>query len=175
MRPAEELPMVPLEVANIVASYLRETFGIDARIKWPNDILVGCRKIAGILIEARIHDDRAYLLIGIGVNVEPADGDDRPNSVTIAEVSKREIGGIDVATKAFIEHVDARLSHSFDRDRVLDEWRRFSVHARGDRVSCDLGTRIVSGAWAGIDEHGRALLLADEGTITVSAGDLVLT
>src|SRR5947208_10773972 len=40
MRPAEELPMVPLEVANIVASYLRETFGIDARIKWPNDILV---------------------------------------------------------------------------------------------------------------------------------------
>jgi biotin-[acetyl-CoA-carboxylase] ligase BirA-like protein len=90
MRPAEELSMVPLEIANIVATYLRETFGIDARIKWPNDILVGGRKIAGILIEARIHDDHAYLLIGTGVNVEPVNGDDRPNSVAIAEVSKRE-------------------------------------------------------------------------------------
>src|ERR1051325_12040674 len=54
-RPASELPMVPLEVANIVASFLRETFGIDARIKWPNDIPAGARKIAGILIEARMH------------------------------------------------------------------------------------------------------------------------
>src|SRR6266550_2376373 len=38
MRPTAELPMVPLEAANIVASYLRETFSVDARIKWPNDI-----------------------------------------------------------------------------------------------------------------------------------------
>src|SRR5881628_1230138 len=90
MRPAEELSMVPLEVANIVASYLRETFGIDARIKWPNDILVGGRKIAGILIEARVHNDHAYLLIGTGVNVEAMNGDDRPNSISIAEVAKRE-------------------------------------------------------------------------------------
>src|SRR5256885_1508732 len=52
MRPAAELPMVPLEIANIVASYLREVFAVDARIKWPNDVLVGGRKIAGILIEA---------------------------------------------------------------------------------------------------------------------------
>src|SRR5262245_44735401 len=61
MRPAGELAMVPLEIANIIASYLREIFGIEARIKWPNDILVDGRKIAGILIEARMHDDHAYL------------------------------------------------------------------------------------------------------------------
>src|SRR5258706_5751593 len=108
MRPAEELSMVPLEIANIVATYLRETFGIDPRIKWPNDILVGGRKIARILNDARIHGDHAYLLIGTGVNVEPASGDDRPNSVAIAEVSKREAGGIGVGTKAVLEHVHPR-------------------------------------------------------------------
>ena len=174
MRPADELPMVPLEIANIVASYLRETFGIDARIKWPNDILVGGRKIAGILIEARMHNDHVYLLIGTGVNVEPVKGDDRPSSVAIAEVSSREFHGVATAIEAFIEHVDARLSQRFDRDRVLDEWRGLAVHERGDRITCILGERTVSGAWAGIDEHGRALLVADEGTITVSAGDLIL-
>jgi biotin-(acetyl-CoA carboxylase) ligase len=57
---------------------------------------------------------------------------------------------------------------------VLDEWRSLSIHKRGDRVTCDLGARIVSGTWAGIDEHGRALLVGDQGTITVSAGDLIL-
>jgi len=175
MRPAAELPMVPLEIANIVATYLRDTFGIDARIKWPNDILAGGRKIAGILIEARLHNDHAYLLIGTGVNVEAANGDDRPNSVSIAELSKREVGGVGVATKAFIEHVDARLSQRFDRERVLDEWRSLAIHTRGDRVTCDLGERTVSGSWDGIDEHGRAVLVGDEGTIAVSAGDLILS
>jgi len=173
-RPAAELPMVPLEIANIIAAYLRDTFGIDARIKWPNDILAAGRKIAGILIEARMHGDDVYLLIGTGVNVEAASGDDRPNSVAIAEVTSREFRGTATAIEAFIEHVDARLSQRFDGQRVLDEWRSLTVHGRGDRVTCDLGTRTVSGAWAGIDEHGRALLIADEGTIAVSAGDLIL-
>src|SRR5437764_15129084 len=97
-RPARELPLIPLEMANIVASYLREVFAVDARIKWPNDILVGGRKIAGILIEARSHDDRVYLIIGTGVNVEPVQGDDRPNSVAIAEVSARDFRGVAGAT-----------------------------------------------------------------------------
>jgi BirA family biotin operon repressor/biotin-[acetyl-CoA-carboxylase] ligase len=174
-RPAAELPMVPLEIANIVASYLRETFGIDARIKWPNDILAGGRKIAGVLIEARMHGNDAYILAGTGVNVEAAQGDDRPNSVAIAEVTPREFRGTATAIEAFIEHVDARLGQRFDRHRVLDEWRGFAVHGKGDRVVCDLGTRTVSGAWGGIDEHGRALLLADGETLAVSAGDLIMT
>jgi BirA family biotin operon repressor/biotin-[acetyl-CoA-carboxylase] ligase len=174
-RPAEELPMVPLEIANIVASYLRETFSINARIKWPNDVLVDGRKIAGILIEARIHDDRVYLLIGTGVNVEPVAGDDRPNAVAIADVSPRDFRGITEATEAFIEHMDGRLSQPFERERVLAEWRSLAVHATGDRVTCVIGERTVSGTWAGIDEHGRAMLRNGSGVITVSAGDLILS
>jgi BirA family biotin operon repressor/biotin-[acetyl-CoA-carboxylase] ligase len=175
MRPASELPMVPLEMANIVASFLRETFAVDARIKWPNDILVGGRKIAGILIEARMHEEHVFLIVGTGVNVEPAAGDDRPNAVSLAEVSPRDFRGIAETTEAFIEHVDARVAQPFDNQRVLAEWRRLAVHADGDRVSCVLGDRTVTGAWAGIDEHGRALLRNGEGTTAVSAGDLVLT
>jgi biotin-(acetyl-CoA carboxylase) ligase len=102
-------------------------------------------------------------------------GDDRPNSVAIAEVSPRDFRGIATATEAFIEHVDARLSQRWDPDRVLDEWRSLSIHQRGDRITCVLGERTVNGAWAGIDEHGRAMLRDGEGTITVGAGDLILS
>ncbi len=175
MRPAPELPMVPLEIANIVASFLREIFGVNARIKWPNDILVGGRKIAGILIEARLHEEHVYLLVGTGINVEPVSGEDRPSSVSLAEVSPRDFRGIGPATEAFIEHMDERVTRPFDSARVLAEWRALAVHAAGDRITSMIGDAAVSGTWSGIDEHGRAVLRDGEKTITISAGDLILT
>ncbi|HEV7921746.1 MAG TPA: biotin--[acetyl-CoA-carboxylase] ligase [Thermoanaerobaculia bacterium] len=173
-RRVSELPLVPLEMANIVASYLREVFAIEARIKWPNDILAGGRKIAGILIEARVQEDRAYLLIGTGINVEPVVDPQRPNAVSIRELARHTFDGIDQATTAFVEHVDARLARPLEHDRVLDEWRRLAIHRTGDRITCILGDRTVSGTWGGIDEHGRAVLRQGGEVITVSAGDLIL-
>jgi BirA family biotin operon repressor/biotin-[acetyl-CoA-carboxylase] ligase len=161
-------------MANIVASYLREVFAIDARVKWPNDILVGGRKIAGILIEARINEERAFLLIGTGINVEPVADETRPNATTISEFSPRDFRGIDVATEAFIEHLDSRLGRTLEREKVLEEWRRYSIHEIGDRIQCVIGERLVEGTWDGIDEHGRALLRNGGETISVSAGDLIL-
>ena len=173
-RTAQELPLVPLAMANILASYLRETFAIDARIKWPNDILVANKKIAGILIEARLQEDRAYLLIGTGINVEPVTDDHRPNATAISEATSRNFDGIETATLAFIEHIDARLARPLDHDEVLAEWRSLSVHQPGDRIQCVLGDRTVTGTWSGIDEHGRAMLQSGGETIAISAGDLVL-
>jgi BirA family biotin operon repressor/biotin-[acetyl-CoA-carboxylase] ligase len=173
-RPASELPVIPLAIANIVASYLRDTFSIDARIKWPNDILVDGRKIAGILVEARLQDDRVFLIIGIGINVEPIQDDSRPNAVAISEVSRREFAGITAAIEAFIEHLDQRLGHPFDRDDVLAEWRALAVHKPGDRISSVVGERTISGTWVGIDEQGRALLRNGEEVIAVSSGDLMM-
>lgn len=173
-RPAHELPLIPLEMANIVAAYLRDVFGLDARIKWPNDILVGGRKIAGILIEARMNEDSALILIGTGVNVEPVNDETRPNSIAIAEASPRNFTGIHDAIVAFIEHIDARLSLPFEHDRVLREWRSLAIHRSGDRISCTIGERVVSGTWGGIDEHGRAIIRSGAEEIVVSAGDLIL-
>ena len=170
----DELSLVPLRVANIVASYLREVFAIDARIKWPNDILAGGRKIAGILIEARVQEDRVYLLIGTGINVEPVADDERPNAVAISELTSRAFGGVAGATLAFIEHLDQRLAARATAEEILDEWRSLTVHRPGDRVECVLPNRTVTGTWAGIDDQGRALLDSRDGRIAVSAGDLVL-
>jgi len=172
--PAVDLALIPLEMANIVASYLREVFAIDARIKWPNDVLAGGRKIAGILIEARMNEERAFVLIGTGINVEPVKDDLRPNATSISELSPRDFHGIDVATEAFVEHLDQRLGRKLDREAVLDEWRGYSIHQTGDRIQCVVGERNVDGTWDGIDEHGRALLRSGSETIAVSAGDLIL-
>lgn len=173
-RGVHELSLVPLEMANIVASFLRETFGIAARIKWPNDVLVGGKKIAGILIEARVQDDRAYLLVGTGVNVEPYVDDARPNAISISEATTREFRGIHEATLAFVEHMDARLANPLDQEQVLSEWRALSIHNAGDRIHCILGDRTIDGIWTGIDEQGRALIRDGGRTMAVSAGDILL-
>jgi len=171
-RPSSQLALVPLAMATIVAGFLRDVFGIDARIKWPNDILVGGKKIAGILIEARVQEERAFLLIGTGINVEPVT--DAPNATAISEVSTRAFTGIDDATVAFIDHVDARLAKPFDHDEVIEEWRRLCVHKLGDRITSVIGERTVSGTWNGIDEQGRALIRNGAETIAVSAGELLM-
>jgi BirA family transcriptional regulator, biotin operon repressor / biotin---[acetyl-CoA-carboxylase] ligase len=174
-RTARELPLIPLAMANIVATFLRETYGLDARIKWPNDVLVAGRKIAGILIEARLQEERVYMLVGTGVNVEPVQDDARPNAIAISEATPRNFTGIGDATRAFIEHVDGKLSQRLDHDEVLAQWRALSIHKPGDRIQCVLHDRTVSGTWAGIDEQGRATLNTADGVIAVSAGDLIVS
>ena len=172
-RDAADLPLIPLSMATMVATFLRDTYGIDARIKWPNDVLVGGRKIAGILIEARIQDDRVFLIIGTGINVEPVLDESRPNAVAISEVA-RNFTGVADAIRAFIEHVDEHFSKDLVHDQVLATWRELSVHRPGDRIHCVLADRTIAGTWNGIDEQGRAMLETTTGSMTVSAGDLIL-
>ena len=172
-RTTAQLPLVPLDVANIVATYLRDTFAIDARLKWPNDIVVGGRKIAGILIEARVQDTRAYLAIGTGVNIEPFESDQRPNAIAVAQLQPRGYAGLDAATTSFIEHLDRRLSVVPAPRQVLDEWRALTVHREGDRITCVLPDRTIEGSWQGIDEHGTALIEVNGAITRVSAGDIM--
>ena len=173
-RPLSELPLFPLEMANVVATYLHDSFAIDARIKWPNDILAGGRKIAGILIEARAQESRVHMLIGTGINLEPVDSDTRPNATSVSEVAGQRYTGTDAAITAFIEHLDRRFATPSDRRTVLEEWRRMTVHKPGDRISSVIGTRTIEGTWDGIDEEGRALIRTGSETIAVSAGDVIV-
>ena len=172
-RTADEMGIMPLSIATIIAGYLIDEFKIAARIKWPNDILVDGRKIAGILIEGRVQDDRAFLAVGTGVNLEPVRDDDRPNATSIREVAESAYRGIDDAILSFIEHMDRGLQRRDSRETVLASWRKLSFHKEGDSVRCVIGDRTVAGTWSRIDDHGRAILMTDAGELAVSAGDLI--
>jgi BirA family biotin operon repressor/biotin-[acetyl-CoA-carboxylase] ligase len=173
-RPADELSLFPLAMANIMTTFLRERFDIAAGIKWPNDVLVEGRKIAGILIEARVQEERAQMIIGTGINVEPIERDERPNAISIREAARRDYSGIESATVAFIEHLDARLAQRFERRAVLDEWRDLTIHKIGDRISSIIGARSIVGTWDGIDDHGRALIRTGAETVAISAGEVIV-
>ena len=170
--PSGEVNSLPLRVACMVATFLRETYAIDARIKWPNDIQVEGRKIAGILIEARTQDAGAFALIGVGINVFPSAGAPE-NATSILEVTTRDAIDLRSATIAFIEATDLELGRHPSTEEIVERWRSLTAHQTGDRVSCHLGARIVAGSWQGIDDQGRAMIRSGEETILVSTGDII--
>src|SRR5687768_1550053 len=136
-RTLDRLGTLPLEIAVAIANFLKQRFGLDAQIKWPNDILVKGKKIAGILIEARTHNQNAYTVIGMGINVAPVNAELAPAATSIAESSESGETDLDQVTEAFVRGLDAAL-HS-PPDDVIEEWTRLTVHRTGDAVSVRLG------------------------------------
>ncbi|MGK2859280.1 MAG: biotin--[acetyl-CoA-carboxylase] ligase [Thermoanaerobaculia bacterium] len=170
--PTAEMSVLPLRVACMVATFLRETYAVDARIKWPNDILVDGKKIAGILIEARGQETGSFALIGVGINVFPSGGAPE-NAISISQASRRDAIDLRSATIAFIETVDRELGRHPSVAEIVERWRELTAHRAGDRVSCHIGPRVIEGVWQGIDDEGRALIRSGEETILVAAGDII--
>jgi len=60
---------LPVTIPVILCELFREKFGVDAKIKWPNDVVVAGRKLAGILVEGEYYKNKLHMYIGIGINV----------------------------------------------------------------------------------------------------------
>lgn len=141
----------------------------DLRLKWPNDVLAGDAKLAGILLER--HGDA--VVVGIGVNLAKAP--EVPDRLT----TSLAVLGYPVSRDAFAEDLAARFRDSVDRWH-FGEWQllRQQWIARalptGTLVSVkDSEQGTIIGAFAGIDEDGVALLrLADGAVRAIHAGDI---
>lgn len=109
--------------------------GIDARIKWPNDIYVGDRKIAGILIEHSITPTSIeHTRIGVGLNVNQTEFvSDAPNPVSIKMIDgrEREISRVAAAVGAALQHRLAQCCDSQGRDRLHQEFQECLWRADG--------------------------------------------
>ncbi len=141
----------------------------DLYLKWPNDLLVGEAKLAGILLERQ----RDTVVIGIGVNLAQA-----PQLPDRATISLRDLG-IDISRDRFAADLAARLRDAIDRwhygewPLLRQQWISRALPT-GTLVSVkdsDHGT--IMGAFAGIDDDGVALLrLADGAVRAIHAGDI---
>jgi BirA family biotin operon repressor/biotin-[acetyl-CoA-carboxylase] ligase len=172
LRPPVErsAPELSLVGAAAVALAIEDVTGQAATVKWPNDVLLAGRKVAGILAERK----GDAVVLGIGVNVNqtaaqlPADG-------SLPAASLRTVDGVERDREAVLAAVLARLDDRYAawRERGLDAVRADLAerdHLRGRRVSSDR----AAGTAAGIDASGRLLVETDAGTIAVESGEIVL-
>jgi BirA family biotin operon repressor/biotin-[acetyl-CoA-carboxylase] ligase len=147
------------------------TAGVRPELKWPNDLLVGGRKLAGILAETVIQRGQVVgVVVGIGVNVNwPAE---LPAELAGVMTALNHEAGRDVDRDALLDALLAGLAAT-DWDALADAYRA-RLGTLGQRVRVDLGTVDVVGTAVDVTDAGELVVEADGGSRhVVSAGDVV--
>ena len=159
--------LLPLAAAVAVAEAVEPAASHAAAIKWPNDVLVDGRKVAGILAEGRPQEGWAVLGIGVNVAVETAD---------LPPDLRATAGTLGLAPSA-IEDLLARLLASLERwlaaepAATLEAWR-----ARDALAGHDVAWAAGRGRAAGVDAEGRLVVeLPGGGRTALDAGEVHLT
>jgi BirA family biotin operon repressor/biotin-[acetyl-CoA-carboxylase] ligase len=178
MPAAPALPAVLTLAAGVaLAEAVRETTGLLAEIKWPNDLVVGRRKLAGILAEASAQgSELEYVILGFGINVRPVvyppEVAQRATSIE-AELGRPVDRGLLLA-KALENLAACREAvRGGDVAGVLARWRRLSPGAVGARVEWRTPAGPVTGRTAGLDEDGALLVERDGRIERVVAGEVI--
>lgn len=178
----QEMPKITLIAAVAVAKAIVECFGLDASIKWPNDILVGDNKVCGILTEMRAEQDAvSFVIVGIGINVNTPLKSLPKGANSLTEELKRR-GGISrmlsrlELCRLVIKNLDREYA-SLTKGAmaaIIEEWKKMS-HMLGSRVRVSLPNRIIEGQSYDIDTDGGLLIRTETGLIEkVSSGDVIM-
>lgn len=167
-------------VAGVAVARAIEAEGVETRIKWPNDVLLGGRKVCGILTELEAEADRVeFVIVGIGVNLNSRPEHFPPELRDIA-TSVGLAAGRPVERARFAARLLGELEHCYDRyieagfGALAGEWNGRSA-LTGRRVTVAGAARdAVSGSCAGIDGDGALLLVEGATRHRVLAGDVTV-
>jgi len=175
LRPAmSAVPLLPAISALAVFRTIKH-LGIEAGIKWPNDILIGGRKVCGILIEhTLINSMVGYSIIGIGININ-FDTALYPEIAGFATSLSMQLGHElpvgQVALSVYTEMENLYLQ-SVTPDLITREWAD-NMHTIGRRVKVQSGSSVIEGVAETINKSGHLLLRLDDGTVQeIVAGDI---
>jgi BirA family transcriptional regulator, biotin operon repressor / biotin---[acetyl-CoA-carboxylase] ligase len=157
-----------------LAEAIETISGLRADIKWPNDLLVGRRKLAGILAEAASRE-AGLVVLGYGINVStrafPPELGDRATSLETELGRAIDRGIVFAETLASLaSRYDDLLAARFDA--ILDAWRTLAPGAHGARVAWTTPAGERSGVTAGIDERGALLVRCGDSVERIVAGEL---
>lgn len=166
-----EAPQLTFLSAVAVARAIERSTALVPEIKWPNDVLIGGKKVAGLLNEMSAETDGInFIVLGIGVNVNMAAGqfpaDLRHPATSLLLESGREVGRAQFAS-LLLNELD-RLYSDFllqGFGPVREEWQK-RCNAAGRRIQVsDGGAEQACGTFAGIDGDGALLLRSDDDRI----------
>jgi len=154
-----------------------ERLGVDARLKWPNDVLLSGRKLAGVLLEMAAEADAVeWVVAGVGLNIHrPAETTAADNAAYLSDGTS----GIGIAMAVAV--VLDGIAETYDEwgasgfSCLRDEFdARSCLVGEAVMVSDRDGTVRASGMVCGVDELGRLLVAGGDGVDAISAGEVTL-
>ncbi|MBI1976117.1 MAG: biotin--[acetyl-CoA-carboxylase] ligase [Candidatus Omnitrophica bacterium] len=170
---------ITLMSAVAAAKAVEKETGITSQIKWPNDILIEGKKIAGILTEMQAETDQIrYLIVGIGMNVNvPKEA--LPENATSIHIETGDMGQGTGDRIRLAQELLRQLERGYDLlhdgqwETVCQEWQERSI-LTGKQVNVRCMERQIEGTVTGLDPDGSLLIRLDHGlTERVMAGDVV--
>jgi len=147
----------------ILARTLRKMFEIDARVKWPNDILIDGRKVSGLLSEMEAETDRVrFINVGVGINVN-----NDPTVVEPMATSLKKILGRKIARRAllseFLDGFESRLNRGA-LEHVVSEWKKYA-ETLNRHVTIVTDREISEGLAVDVDKDGALILKLADGSV----------
>ncbi len=173
-------PLITLMAAVACAEAIDEVVGLIPAIKWPNDLMIGKKKLGGILTEADMELDRIhFVVVGIGINVNMPPSEFPPSIKDIA-TSLLEAGGRNVSRTALTQAILRQLEQWYARlgqgraEEIRRRWLELSL-VRGQEIEVAFMEEVVRGTALEIDEDGALLVQTNNGTIRrIVAGDVTV-
>ncbi len=175
LRPAQPCSLITIAAGVAAAQGIGAATGLRVDLKWPNDVYVGPRKVAGILAEAGQSASGPFVVVGFGVNVfrasYPPDVSNRATSIE-AELGRPPDRGLLFAEiLASLAEIYSEMNGS-GSERILQRWRECAGTMMGRAVEWSDIAGSYQGTVRGIDEDGALLIEADSGVRRVIAGEV---
>lgn len=173
---AERLPMLPLAAGLAAQQAIKAASGLAADLRWPNDLLLGERKVGGILVESRLAGAALdYAVAGIGINVHQTSF---PGELATPATSLDLVAGTRVSRQAVL----IALLKSLEREALLtmdpaahgtlpERIAAASTWVRGRQVEVH-GPQACTGTTAGIDAQGFLRVDTGDAVVTVQTGGI---
>ncbi|RZN15882.1 MAG: biotin--[acetyl-CoA-carboxylase] ligase [Methanosarcinales archaeon] len=164
--------------AGLAAAKTIRAYEIDAKIKWPNDIIIGNKKVCGILTETEAEAEQLkHAIVGIGVDTN-IDTRLFPEEIRDHSTSLQTELGESIDRVEFIKRLLTSFEYEYLRlykqfPQILDEWR-YLLATTGKRVQINNPTTTIYGKAVGVDREGALIIKCDDGFIErVVAGECI--
>ena len=173
-RSLSKLNLLTLATGVSVAKALNHLFNVDARVKWPNDVVIEGKKVSGALLEVKHVGEELVALLGVGINVN----NDLPLELEGYATSLKRVLGFPVPrTPIFVgilKSVDYYYSAIVEGDvgRIIGDWRLWSS-TLGRYVRAVMASGVVEGRAVDVDESGALLIDTGSGVVRVVEGDII--
>jgi BirA family biotin operon repressor/biotin-[acetyl-CoA-carboxylase] ligase len=170
---ADRIHVLTMAAALALSDAVRLVAGVDAPLKWPNDLVVGDRKLAGLLGEADVSGDGVVDAVVLGAGCNVTQRDFPPDLAGLATSCTIEAGRAVERDELLAAFLDRLGEHLDDLDAVTSAYRaRLGTLGRAVRV--DLGRETVEGTAVAVDDIGRLEVARSDGSrATVAVGDVV--
>lgn len=173
-----ETGLITLAAAAAVARAIAKETGLEAEIKWPNDVLIRGKKVAGVLSEMSAEQDKVhFVVVGLGTNANveakafPAEWRQRATSLKEQLGRKIDRSRLLCSVLGSFEELYG-LFQEREWQKIVDEWKEMSTTI-GKEVKAKLFERTVIGVAIDVDENGQLILRLPNGNVlSLSAGEI---